>query len=573
MSMIDSPPAPDAPHAPASPAPRGRRILSLWLPHMGAERALRRAGLDADAPFALIAPIGGAATAVSVNAAALALGLRAGMTLADARALHPALAVAWRDPAAEARLLAALLRWAGRFSPWAAIEDGPPGEGGLIADVTGCAHLFGGEAALARLMLRELGARGLTARLAVADTRGGAWALARFGAASPDGAAIAPPGTLRAALATLPAAALRLPEETVRALARLGLRRVGDIAGMPRAALARRFGVELTRRLDQALGAEPEPVSPARPAPVFAVRLTLPEPIGLRADIEAALKRLLERLCARLEAEGRGARRLRLEIRRADGGAQAQELGLAQAMRDPARILPLFDAALARLEAGFGVDAVRLEATMTEPLSARRVRGCLDAQAAAMRRRHGPQAQQDAQAAEAVFADLLGRLGARIGLERLFRLHPGDSHIPERAARLLAAAWSEPHAGGWPPPDAPRPAALLTPEPAQPLAAAEPDAERGGARRAADGGAAGGEGGGGAERPPVRLRWRGRVLELARVSGPERIAPEWWLDDPAWRAGARDYWRVETTAGARLWLFRVLRAPPGQGWFVQGIMP
>ncbi|MEO1689655.1 MAG: DNA polymerase Y family protein, partial [Pseudomonadota bacterium] len=290
----------------------------------------------------------------------------------------------------------------------------------------------------------------------------------------------------------------------------------------------------LVLRLDQALGAVPEPVSPAAPEPIFAARLTLPEPIGLRADLEAALARLLAQVCRRLEEAGRGARRLRLAARRVDGEAQAEEVGLARPTRDAARLAPLFAAALDRFDAGFGIDAVRLEAVLTEPLAARQHAGHFEARAEA--------AARQAPGGGDAFADLLGRLGARIGLERLMRLEPADSHLPEKSHHLSAAAWTE-AAEVWPPPPAPRPALLLSPEPATPLE---------GEASAA---------------PPRRFRWRGAEHRAVASAGPERIAPEWWMDDPAWRGGARDYWRVETAAGARLWLF-VTRGGPGSepGW-------
>jgi protein ImuB len=272
-----------------------RRVLCLWLPRLAAERALRRAGLDRHgpepAPFAVVEETASALRLVSVDAAAEALGLGPGLTLADARARHPGLVTRMRDPGAEARFREGLLRWAQRFSPWAGMEDAAPGsgEGGLALDITGCAHLFGGEAEMAGRMTAELAGLGLTARAGIGDGRGAAWALARFAANEPDapppgrggdairadahatrvrsparsgparapvpaapGTAIAPPGAARAALSPLPVAALRIPAETAGGLRRLGLGRIGDIAGLPRASLARRFGSDLVLRLDQA---------------------------------------------------------------------------------------------------------------------------------------------------------------------------------------------------------------------------------------------------------------------------------------------------------------------------------
>jgi len=557
------------------PGTARRRVLCLWLPRLVAELALRRADLSHLGPgdaFAVVDELRSALRLVSVDASAAALGLAPGRSLADARAAHPALVTRPRRPGAEARGRAGLIRWARRFSPWVGEDLAGLGEGALALDVTGCAHLFGGERAMAERMVEDLAALGLTARAGLADCRGAAWALARFaaGEAAPGGptgdavqvdapatrvrsparrrpearalsaqsaaVAVAPPGATRAALADLPPAALRIPEETAAGLARLGLRRIGDLAALPRASLARRFGADLVTRLDQALGVTPEPVSPLKPPERFAARLSLPEPIGLRSDLEAALARLLARLEARLEAAQRGARRLRLSVRRVDGSEQAEEVGLARPARDPGRLAPLFDQALERIEAGFGIDAVRLEATQTEPLAPRPHSGHLEARAAADARRT-PEGDE-------AFADLLGRLGARVGLERITRWIPAESHIPEKTAHLAAAAWSAP-AEAWPSPPAPRPILLFRPEPATVLTGDE------------------------GVRPPAAFRWRRAEHRLAAAAGPERIAPEWWLDDPEWRGGARDYWRVETETGVRLWLFALPGG--GEGWFVHGI--
>lgn len=213
---------------------------------------------------------------------------------------------------------------------------------------------------------------------------------------------------------------MRLPEATVEGLARLGLRCIDDLAGLPRAALARRFGAEVLRRLDQAFGLEPEPVAPAAAPLHFAVRLTLPEPIRLRADVDAAIDRLLPALCERLRRRGQGARRVRLEAWRAEGGRAVAEVGLARAADTPDRIRPVLAERLDGLEAGFGFDVLRLPAPLTEPLHARQTSGHAEAAARALR---GTEALDD----------LIGKLGARLGMEAVLRLARAESHIPERA--------------------------------------------------------------------------------------------------------------------------------------------
>ncbi|MFN3993175.1 MAG: DNA polymerase Y family protein [Tabrizicola flagellatus] len=551
----------------------GRRILSLWFPRLAAERVMRRRQDAVPVPLAVVGDRNGAQVLVSLSAEAEAAGLSAGQPLRDATAICPALLTVAADPPAEAQFLLSLRRWAGRLSPWVAEE--PPA--GLMIDLTGASHLHGGEEGVLARVAEDCADLGLTVRAAIADTLGAAWALARYGGArvaplrsgdaieqearatrsraakrrgwergggpprvvaarGAETAVIAPPGRLYEALADLPLAALRLPGDVVDRLTRLGLRRVGEIAGIPRAALARRFGADTLRRLDQALGMEPEPVSPARPPMHFAVRLTLPDPIGLRSDVEAALDRLLPPFCDKLRARGRGVRRVLFQGFRADGGVASVEVGLARATDSPDRIRPLLHLKLDQLDAGFGIDCLRLEALATEAVSPVQHRG----QIAVTEQALAGASPAPGQALE----DLIGRLGARLGIEAVLRLHPADSHVPAKSARVLMAAWSQPHDGPWPAPAAPRPLVMFRPEPVE--APETPD-------------------------PPARFRWRRRDFALRMAAGPERLQPEWWLEDPDWRGGARDYWRVETEGGERLWLFYGRGGAVTDRWYCEGV--
>lgn len=545
---------------------RQRRILSLWFPRLGAERLLREMRGLVPAAFAVVGDEANRQVLTSLGEGAEAAGLYRGQPLRDARAMCPALVTALRNPRAEAQFLTALRRWAGKFSPW--VGEEPPE--GLVIDLSGAAHLFGGEGGVLKAVTEDCADLGLTVEAGIADTVGAAWGLARHAGRGPlslrngdvidqearatrsraakrhwvrggtpprpvappaPRARIAAPGQGRQTLAPLPLAALRLDEETLAGLARLGLRHVGDIIGMPRAALSRRFGLGLVRRLDQALGLESEPVSPARPPLHFAVRLTLPDPIGLAEDIMAGIDRLLPALSDRLRAKGRGARRVRLQLFRADQSMQEIEFGLARPSAEADQLRPLIMLKMTEIDPGFGIDAIRIEAHVTEPVHARQHRGPLDAAGAV-----------DRGGTEAALDILISKLGARIGLEAITRLHPGDSHIPEKTARVMPAAWSEP-AGDWPPPPRPRPLVIFRPEPVQ--APEDPMV-------------------------PARFRWRRRDLVTASATGPERIAPEWWLDEPEWRSGTRDYWRVETESGERLWLYYAHGSTMSGGWFCQG---
>lgn len=477
----------------------------MWFPRLASDRVLRARPVEA--PFVLTLRENGSDRLHCLNERAEREGLSRGMTLSDARAFCPDLQSRPADLLGDRRFLRALRRWAVTYCPWVGLE----GEDGLVLDVTGSTHLFGGEAEMLADMRARLTRAGLAVRLGLADTRGAAWALARHGEG------VADAGDMLAALQALPVEALRLDKDMVTGLQRLGLRTVGDLASRPRGPLARRFGPGLLRQLDRALGAEPEAIAPEDDPPHYGVRMILPEPIGLTSDVMAGAERLLDRLCAKLKVQNTGARVLRLSLRRVDMESSEVELHLASARHDAEGILPLFERGISAIEAGYGIDQLRLEAVQVAPLPPRQI-------GHANTRKTGVD-------------DLLTRIGARIGLENVQRFLPADSHIPERGFILAPAAYSQPE-GAWSSPR-PRPLRLFPPEP---IAGSGPH-------------------------PPEQFRWRRLSLTTARTTGPERIAPEWWWDDPNWRTGLRDYWMVETRQGRRLWLFHTPQTP---GWFVQG---
>jgi len=525
-----------------------RRVVSLWLPTFATDRLRRqtRARLDRSAkpsengvagtPLATVASHRGAERLVGVDSAARKLGLHAGQALADARAMVPALCVLPADPAAEQRSVERLADWCQRYTPWTAVDpDGGlslGGSAGLWLDIGGCAHLFGGEAALLADLTRRLRGCGLVCRAAAADTPGAAWALARFtrrsGAESAETAA---------ALSPLPLAALRLEANSVAALARVGLRRVGDLLGLPRAPLAARFGAAVRQRLDEALGEAEEPISPRRPTPDLRLRLAFAEPVGRREDIAAALDRLLADLCARLALEHRGVRRLAYVLFRADGSTAEAAVGTSRPLRDPVHLARLFADKLDGLDPGFGVDMAMLAASALDPL--------VPAQPAL-----GRPPDSDGEG----LARLVDRLGNRLGPQQVVRLRPRASHIPERACRPVAALDDarRPDGDASPGPDRPRPLRLLPwPEPIEAMAAL-PD------------------------HPPLLFRWRHRPHRVVRAEGPERIGAEWWQEEADPLAAdadrLRDYYRVEDADGGRFWLYRqgLYRPDRAPRWYLHG---
>ena len=150
-----------------------RRILSVWFPRLAAERMIRRDPLLAGRSFAVVWDTGQMQVLASLSAPAQQAGLYVGQPLRDAHAMCADLITRLANPHAEAAFLATLHRWAGKFSPWVASEA----PDALVIDLTGCAHLFGGEGQLLEQIEAECEQLGLSVHLGIADTLGAAWAF------------------------------------------------------------------------------------------------------------------------------------------------------------------------------------------------------------------------------------------------------------------------------------------------------------------------------------------------------------------------------------------------------------
>jgi len=506
--------------------------MAIWLPRMAIDRwrqtenCPRGEGADA-APVALIAETAHGIRIEAVNDAALLAGARSGVMLADARAVCPALKAVPGDPEGDRAFLERLAVWARRWGPWSALD----GLDGLLVDVSAVAHLFGGEAPLLADVQARLENRGLTARAAIAPTAGAAWALAHHGGRR----TILAPGE-KAPLAGLPVAALRLDPEVLLILRRLGLKRIGDLTGIGRDALHRRFrnrrspSANPLVRLDQLLGRKPEPLLPVVHVPPVWVQRRLLEPIRHRELLDQVVADLAADMVRELETRGEGARRLELGLWRVDGDVIVRPLELAAATREAAHIARLFAAKLDDVDAGFGIELAGMRAVWAEPLKA-------------------GQAGLDAAAEDrgTTLAVCLDRLAVRLGPAAVRRPVPFASHLPERAQR-------------WQAPLAPRPALEEPSRPSRPLKLldrAEPIAV---IYATPDG-------------YPHQFRWRGALHEVVRVEGPERIAPEWWRQKGSTRL--RDYYRIEDSQGRRYWIYRAGLPDDGRGglpdWFLQGL--
>jgi len=525
-----------------------RRYLALSFPFLPIDRLritrpdLWAGGSDGsggdvsggDGPAIVVEAVRGAMRLAAVDADGLAIGLTRGMTLADARAREPDLRVFDADPHADQDWLERLCDGCARYTPNAA----PDGADGLMLDISGCGHLWGGEEALAVEAAARLERHGLRVRHAIAASPQAAHALARF--------PVPPAPDEDAAVRRLPVEALGLEGESAVALRRAGLRTVGDLAARPAAALAVRFGEEAVDALHALLGQVHRPLSPRRPRPAGRIDRRFAEPLGSTAYALKILGEMAAEAGERLAERGEGGRRFEAVFFRSDGLAFPLRVETSLPVRDAPAILRLMrdriDALSDPIDPGFGFDMLRLTVPMAEKLA----RTQLALEGGAARR-------------EDSVAALVDRLSIRAGRAHIQRLEPRDSHIPEQAQLALPAVESR-APGNWAadgdPGDPPmRPLHLFDPPQPIEVVAQVPDG------------------------PPHRFRWRRALHDVARYEGPERIAPEWWRAKDGAIEGesagrTRDYYRVEDARGRRYWIFRhglygaEVEHP---GWYIHGL--
>ncbi|TCU51775.1 protein ImuB [Novosphingobium sp. PhB57] len=455
-------------------------------------------------PLALIGKVGRRDEIVAACPAARALGIRVGMAATHARALVSDLDFRPAEPGADAALLDRLALFGiRRWSPIVAVS--PPD--GICLDLTGAAHLHGGEARFCRRLQAFCRRAGFTARIAIADTLGAAHALARYGR---EDIIISPPGGVLRALSPLPVAALRLEETALGAARKFGFETIADLLPVARGPLARRLGMAAIERLDQALGGKAEPITPREDVVVPVVERRLLEPIGTAEAIAQVMQDLLADMAQLLQSRGLGARSLRLIALRIDGGEETVAIGTSRPTREAAHLLRLLKLRIDRIDPGLGLEQFRLLAPHTEALDAENLGAILT----------GETTLRDP-------ARLVDVVSGRIGPASVFRLAPAESHVPERAVRAVNPIEAP---GTWP--SWQRPVRLFArPEPLHRVMALMPD------------------------QPPRRFEWRGRAYKVVAGDGPERIHGEWWRRDAeVW--AVRDYYRVEDEHGGRYWVFR-----------------
>jgi len=573
------------------------RVLALHLPNWPIQRLLAARPELRGRPVALYAesPRRGERV-VAMSDVAQRRGVRAGMPLAEADSLNglemanpprsipvacgsgfnEAIRFLRHDPPADRAALTQLALFCERFSPLVASDDSQGEPCDLLLDVTGLGRLFQSEENLVRLVSETM-AQGaanpdgypVIARLAIADTVGAAWALARFSQALRSNqqitrpakdAILLPPGRehLRRLLAPLPVAGLRIAEETVTLLHELGVTRIGELLKLPRRSLAARFGEQLPRRIAQLLGEDEECLEAIRPPTEFFAEHDFEHPATRPDAIAAALEDMMTRLAKLLEKKGQGATRLVTRIRCGDAGRDIH-VGLFQPTARADHWFELTNMQLARMRLPAAVTSLSVEATLTAELCERQVE--LFGQSS----RDHPRR----------LAELVDRLSSRLGREAVTRPVFRHDAQPERACDLepLAGNLAATHSSGKgvrrffrktsggknnvkgpkKEPDLGRPRALpgwLNPS-VRPLRILEDPAPLTVIAIAPHG-------------PPMQFSFHNRHYRVAEYWGPERIETGWWRG----RSLRRDYYRVQTDRGARFWIFRRLC---DRTWFLQGV--
>lgn len=495
-----------------------KRFVSLWFRHLLTDwLALRRPELK-ELPFVLAAPVQNRIIVTAANHLAEAQGVTVGMAAADAKALVLNLQVIDDIPGQAAKLLKALGEWCIRYTPLIAV-DMPDG---LLLNISGCTHLWGGERGYLKEIITRLRSKGYDVRGAMADTVGAAWAVARFGRVKP----IIEPGEQVSALLDLSPAALRLEPVILDRLQKLGFYTIKSFINMGRSALRRRFGDDFLLRMDQALGNVDEPLTLLHPIEPYTERLPCLEPIRTRTGIEIAIKTLLENICKRLAGDGKGIRSAVLKGYRVDGEMIQVQIGTNRASHNITHLFKLFELKIELIRPKLGIELFTLEAPKVDDVEPEQ-EALWSPEGCGMDDTH--------------LAELLDRLANKIGADKIHRYLPQERYWPEASVKPARSLKEKPTTA-WRT-DRPRPS-LLLPRPERiEVTALLPD------------------------NPPMLFIYKGVRHVIKKADDAERIEREWWLDE----GPHRDYYVVEDQEGRRYWVFRSGHyTDEGSQWYLHG---
>lgn len=502
----------------------------LFWPTNLLERKLKSLDKDNLSPLVLVKNIRGARIIHSLNRAALKLGLTPGQSLVHARGIFPEILVFDADEIEESKALEDLAIWAISYSPYVSTRI-LGNHFALVFDITGCAHLFGGEEAMKEQIITRLRGLGIEARAKIAPTLGKAWALAFYDRQN------------KGDIDALPIAALRLDGKTNESLNSLGIKTIGQLAKIPPKPLARRFGSEVLRMLSYARDGAQEPINPIREIIPLATSCRFELALLTMEAIENHLARVIKDICALLESQNKGARILRVCFYRVDGVVFEIRAISSSAHNRFDTWLRLLKQRLEQqnesFDFGFGIEVINVYADLTETKTAEAID--LDPLAAAA-----------IKSAEAVHR-LAERLSARIGANQVCRIYTHESWVPERAqSHEPMISLSKKTASSVPAFLAKRRPVLMFKRPKLIEAIAEvPDG------------------------PPKQFSFRGLRFKVKNSTPPERIIEPLLGSKtmPINSFKARDYYQIHTESGANFFIYRSGEyggtEPPK--WFIHGV--
>ncbi len=490
--------------------------MSIWFRHLLTDGLTRRRPELKTLPFVIATPVKNRIIITASSLLAEQEGAFTGMAVADAKAALAELVVIDELPGQAAKLLRLIGLGCIRYTPIVSI-DLPEG---LMLDISGCAHLWGGEREYLKEIVLKLRAAGFDARAAIADTPGAAWAVARFAQKRP----IIPSSMQAAAITSLPPAALRLEPEILERMQKLGFCTIGPLLEILPQALRRRFGQGLLTRIGQALGIIEEYWEPVVPPVAYTARLPCLEPICTAAGIGIAIEKLLEILCRQLKNEGKGLRKAILKCHRIDGRKVQVAITTTKGSHSVSHLMRLFQLQIGKIEPALGIELFILEAPRVEDMGTMQEKLWAEAKGLA----------------DNALAELLDRIAGKVGINAIQRFLPTENHWPERSMKLATSLTEQPGTA-WP--VLQRPIRLVQPPEPIDVMALVPD------------------------HPPRLFVHKGKRHSIAKADGPERIGREWWQDS----GEHRDYYIVEDSDGGRYWLFRSGYYDGGDArWYLHG---
>ena len=557
-----------------------KRFLSLWFPYLEVEISLKNHPELIKMPFSIVSMKNQNKLLSSLNEVAEYSGLKVGMNIHEAHAICPSLITKDKDIQKEYNFIKFLANWSIKFTPLVAIEK----PDSLMLDISGCAHLFNGEKKLIDNITIDLNHMGISVFSGLADNPILARALARFGineqleythkqTNTPGSLVnhetratrskfikryqdnsqyyshlrkksnldivkqIAQPGMVSQILDKMPIESLYLNDTEIDEIKDIGILKIGDISNIPYKILRRRFGPKIVTQLKKALGKEPEIIPTFTPEVKFSYLLKLEEPIDSVSDILKVFERLVKLLCERLKSKNQGTKEIYVVLNKIDNTRKIIKIETAKLTSQKETFTQLFKIKIQKIKTEFGIGSIQILTTKASILLP--FQHSLDIIVEKKTKLFLTSQEEDS------IKNLISRLGTKLGFKAITYLQPEESHIPEKNYQSISANCYPPNII-WPCPKYPRPALLFKPEPIKIIKTVR------------------------TEKMPKLFVWKYREYNLINHFGPERIAPEWWLDNPDWRSGIRDYWRVESICGTKLWLFETKNTKSKNNWFIHG---